>query len=115
VHVATPVVPLTGWAEQAAIGASPSLNRTVPPAGAGDTVAVYVTASPARDGLTDDTNAVAVEIPDTWLITTRPLPDCTPELEVPNSADGLMWPLPPPPAPEGQAWLGWAPAPPPPP
>ena len=39
-QVAMPVVVLTGWVAQPVIGVPPSLKATVPPSGAGVTVAV---------------------------------------------------------------------------
>ncbi len=52
----------TAMPEQAAIGAPPSLNVTVPPSGDGATFAVNVTAARTALGLRDETNDVVVAV-----------------------------------------------------
>jgi hypothetical protein len=65
VHVATPVKVFTATAPHPLIVVESAVNATVPPVGAGETVAVKVTAAPAVVGFAELVTAVNVEPCDT--------------------------------------------------
>ena len=71
-QVAAPELLSTGRESQSAIVAPPSANATVPPSGAGVTVAVYVTVSPVVEGFGDEDSVVVVAA--ACVMTTRDVP-----------------------------------------